>query len=259
MCVPGEFHLSSIQCPGWLGGVRPWSPGVCDIGGDTSPHRARCGAAAAVRLQPAAMAGRITKILLVLAILQHTLRADAQSAQTTAEVLTQHEEQRSQMTWLARAGKITKILVVLGILQYTVRMDLPSVKDTEELLRQHEKERILEMTRQLMMEQRMQKQSGLTPGRVLLLACQEWWFWVSAEILLVLFGIYWLPRQRSSDCDDGSQWETSTSAQEQVEEEEKDWKDDPDSYDTTEKPPNKSWALWRICWRDTPVAVGSSD
>lgn len=118
-------------------------------------------------------------------------------------------------------------------------MDLPSVKVTEELLRQHEKERILEMTRLLMMEKRIQKQSGLTPGRMLLLACQEWWFWVGAEILLVLFGIYWLPRQSSSDCDDGSQWETSTSAQEQAEEEEKDWKNNPDSYDTTEKPPHK--------------------
>lgn len=48
------------------------------------------------------MAGRITKILLVLAILQYGLRADAQTVQTTAEVLTQHEEQRSQMTWLVR-------------------------------------------------------------------------------------------------------------------------------------------------------------
>ncbi|KAL2310403.1 hypothetical protein Nmel_002054, partial [Mimus melanotis] len=164
-----------------------------------------------------AMAGKITRILLVLAILQYGLRADAQAAQTTAEVLTQHEEQHSRMSWLARAGRITKFLVLLGILQYTVRMDLPSVKVTEDLVKQHEKERIVEMAQMLVMEQRMQKQLGFTPGRMLLLVCQEWWFWVAAEILLVFFGIYWLPRQSSSDCEDGSQEETSTSAQEQIE------------------------------------------
>ncbi|XP_039912656.1 uncharacterized protein LOC120749373 isoform X1 [Hirundo rustica] len=182
------------------------------------------------------MAGKITKFLLVLAILQYALRADAQAVKTTAEVLTQYEGQRSQTTWLAKAGRITKILVLLGILQYAVRVDLPSVKVTEEILRQHEKERVMEMTQLLVMEQKMKKQHGLTPGRMLLLACQEWWFWVGAEILLVLFGIYWLPRQRDSDCDDGSQWETSTGAQEQIEE---NCEDNPDSDDPPEKPPDK--------------------
>lgn len=113
------------------------------------------------------------------------------------------------------------------------------MKVTEELLRQHEKERSVEMAQLLVMEQRMQEQHGFTPGRMLLLACQQWWFWVGAEILLVLFGIYWLPRQSSSDCDDGSQWETSTSAQEQIEEEEEDCEDNPDSYDPPEKPLDK--------------------
>ncbi|XP_064559806.1 uncharacterized protein LOC135443476 [Zonotrichia leucophrys gambelii] len=198
------------------------------------------------------MAGKITKILLVLAILQYRLRVDAQATQTRAGVLSLHEEQQSQMSWLTRAGKITKILVLLGILQYAVWMDNSSVKVTEELLRQHEKERIVEMAQLLVME----KQRGLTPGRMLILACQEWWFWVGAEILLLLFGIYWLPRQSSSDWDDGSQWETSTSAQEQTEEKEEDREDNPD---TPEKPPDKRWAPWRIFCRDSPVAVESSD
>ncbi|XP_053827798.1 uncharacterized protein LOC128804230 [Vidua macroura] len=202
------------------------------------------------------MAGKITKILLVLAILQYGLRADAQAVKVMEKVLTQHEEQCNQeMTWLARAGRITRILVLLGILQYAVRVDNPSVKVMEELLKKHEKERIMEMAQLLVME----KQRGPTPGRLLVLACQEWWFWVGAEILLVLFGIYWLPRQSSSDYDDSSQQETSTSAQEQMKEEEKVCEDNPDSYDTPEKPPDKRWALWRIFWRDTPVTVGSSD
>ncbi|XP_072791336.1 uncharacterized protein [Taeniopygia guttata] len=183
-----------------------------------------------------AMAGKITKILLVLAILQHRLRADVQAVKVTENVLTQHEEQHNQeMTWLARAGRISKILVLLGIFQYVVRVNQPPVKVTEELVKQHEKERIVEMARLLLME----KQRGLTPGRLLLLACQEWWFWVGAEILLVLFGLYWLPRQSSSDCDDGSQQETSSSAQEQMKEEENVCEDNPDSYDRPEKPPDK--------------------
>ncbi|XP_068035043.1 uncharacterized protein [Anomalospiza imberbis] len=203
-----------------------------------------------------AMAAKITKILLVLAILQYGLRADAQAVKAVGKALTQQEEQCNQeMTWLARAGRITKILVLLGILQYAMRVDHSSVKVMEELLKQHEKERIVEMAQLLVME----KQHGLTPGRLLVLACQEWWFWVGAEILLVLFGIYWLPRQSSFDYDDGSQQETSTSAQEQMKEEEKVCEDNPESYDTPEKPPDKSWALWRLFWRDTPVAVGSSD
>ncbi|RLW07830.1 hypothetical protein DV515_00003564 [Chloebia gouldiae] len=182
------------------------------------------------------MAGKITQILLVLAILQHGLRADAQAVKVTEEVLTQHEEQYNQeIPWLARAGRITKILVLLGIFQYVVRMNDPPVKVTEELLKQHEKERIVEMAQLLVME----KQRGLTPGGFLLLACQEWWFWVGAEILLVLFGLYWLPRHSSSDCDDGSQQETSTSAQEQMKEEENVCEDNPDSYDMPEKPPDK--------------------
>lgn len=49
------------------------------------------------------MAGRITKILLVLAILQYGLRADAQAVKATEQVLKQHEEQPNQeMTWLVR-------------------------------------------------------------------------------------------------------------------------------------------------------------
>lgn len=39
------------------------------------------------------------------------------------------------------------------------------------------------------MEQRDQETPKLSQGRVLLSACQHWWFWASAKILLMLFGL----------------------------------------------------------------------
>ncbi|XP_019138274.3 uncharacterized protein LOC109143933 isoform X1 [Corvus cornix cornix] len=180
-----------------------------------------------------AMAGRITKILLVLAILQYGLRADAQAVKATEEVLTQHEEQPNQeMTWLAMAASITKILMVAGIFQYTLSVDLPAVKVTEELLRQHEEQRSQEMAKLQKMEHRMEEQR-MQEQSILLSACQQWWFWDCVEIILTLFGIYWLPSQRRAGSDSGSQGKTTWSAQEQMEEE--------------DKPLGKSWALRRIC------------
>ncbi|RMC06280.1 hypothetical protein DUI87_15711 [Hirundo rustica rustica] len=164
------------------------------------------------------MAGKITKFLLVLAILQYALRADAQAVKTTAEVLTQHEGQRSQTTWLAMAGSITKVLMAAGIFQYTLSVDLPAVKVTEELLRQHEEQHSQEMTKLQKMEQRMQEQSRPTQEAMLCSVCQEWWFWSCVKIILTLFGIYWLPSQKRDGSGSGSQKKTPCSAQEQMEE-----------------------------------------
>ncbi|XP_005037327.1 PREDICTED: uncharacterized protein LOC101813459 [Ficedula albicollis] len=164
-----------------------------------------------------AMAGKLTKILLVLAILQHGLRAHAQAAQTKAEVLRQHEEQHSRMTWLAMARSITKVLMAAGIFQYALSVDLPVVKVTEELLRQHEEQRSQEMANLQKMEQRMQEQSRPTQESVLHSACLQWWLWNCVEIILLLFGIYWLPTRKSASYGSGSQEKATCSAQEQME------------------------------------------
>ncbi|XP_064263435.1 uncharacterized protein LOC135293336 isoform X2 [Passer domesticus] len=183
------------------------------------------------------MAGKITKILLVLAILQYGLRADAQAVKATENVLTQHEEQCNQeMTWLlcsvrewlpllpkAMAGSITKALMVASLFQYALNVDLPAVKVTEELLRQHEEQRSQEMAKLQEMERMIQQQSRPTQESVLHSICQQWWFWNCVEMILTLFGIYWLPSQKRAG---------TGSAQEQMEE---------------DKPLDKSWALGKIC------------
>lgn len=127
------------------------------------------------------------------------------------------------------AASITKILTVAGIFQYALSVDLPAVKVTEELLRQHEEQRSQEMAKlqrmeqrmkeQRMQEQRMQEQSRPTQESMLLSACRQWWFWDCVEMILMLFGIYWLPSQRRAGSDSGSWGTTTWSAQEQMEEE----------------------------------------
>ncbi|RLW07657.1 hypothetical protein DV515_00003593 [Chloebia gouldiae] len=165
------------------------------------------------------MAGKITQILLVLAILQHGLRADAQAVKVTEEVLTQHEEPRNQeIPWLAKAESITKVLMVAGIFQYALSADFSAVKVTEELLKQHEEQRSQEMADLQKMEQRMQEQSRPSQEGVLRSVCQQWWFWNCVEIILTLFGIYWMPRQKRAGSGRGSQEKTTCSAQEQMEE-----------------------------------------
>ncbi|KAL9867455.1 uncharacterized protein GJ701_000870 [Geothlypis trichas] len=165
------------------------------------------------------MAGKITKILLVLAVLQYGLRADAQAVQTREEVVTQHEEQRNQgMTWLAMARGITKVLMVVGIFQYALSVDLPAVKVTEELLKQHEEQRSQEMAKLQKMKQRMQEQSRPTQESVLYSVCQQPWFWNCVEMILTLFVIYWMPCQKRSGSGSGSQEKTTCSAREQMEE-----------------------------------------
>ncbi|CAN0149276.1 unnamed protein product [Bubo scandiacus] len=126
---------------------------------------------------------------------------------------------------------ITHILTVLSILQYALRVGDPTDMATQHLLQQREEEQRQEMTWLMEeMEQRSQESHGLAPEGLLLSACQHWWFWVCAEILLVIFGLYWLPRQTSADCDSGSQWGSASSAEEQVEED--DWEGRADPCDT---------------------------
>lgn len=63
---------------------------------------------------------------------------------------------------------------------------------------------------------------------MLLAVCQHWKFWAFAEMLLMLLGIYWLPRQSQADSDgDTEQWSLS-SKDENVEEEKEEKENDED-------------------------------
>ncbi|XP_023790562.1 uncharacterized protein LOC111934635 isoform X1 [Cyanistes caeruleus] len=122
-------------------------------------------------------------------------------------------------------GTFTQVLVVLGALYFMLRADDQTVKVTEELLHQHKEQRRQEMAALLAMQQRQEKARMLkgeqksqemawllemqqrcqklleiAQGSPLLSACQHWWFWASAEMLLTLFGFYWLPRRGRSAC-----------------------------------------------------------
>ncbi|KAJ7407695.1 hypothetical protein WISP_125173 [Willisornis vidua] len=92
------------------------------------------------------------------------------------------------------------------------------------------------------MKQRSREQTGLTQDSMLLSACQHWCFWGSAKIL-ILFEIYWLPRQKISGYDSRSQGETSSSSEEEREEEENEWHGTP------------SWSMEWICQQVTPTSM----
>ncbi|TRZ16436.1 hypothetical protein HGM15179_010687 [Zosterops borbonicus] len=91
-------------------------------------------------------------------------------------------------------------------------------------------------------EQRGQESSRLSQGPMLLSACQHWWFWSSAKILLMLFQLYWLPRQSSTGSDSSSQGGTSSSAEKEREGEEKGQQG------------TFSWTVEWICWGDAPTS-----
>ena len=131
----------------------------------------------------------------------------------------------------AMAVGITHILTVLSIVQYALRVGDRTDAATQDLLQQHEEQQSREMTWLLEeMEQRSQEPRGLLQEGVLLAAGQHWWFWASAETLLILLGLCWLPRQRSADSKSGSQQGSSSSAEREREED--DWEDKADPYDT---------------------------
>ena len=135
---------------------------------------------------------------------------------------------------------LTRILTLLSIAQYALRAGDREDAATQELLRQRKEQQ--EMTWLMeKMEQSSQERRGLAPEGLLLAACQHWWFWASADALLVLFGLYWLPRQSSADGDSGSQWGSSSGAEEQREEDEA-WEGKAEPSDTLggDKPLDKA-------------------
>ena len=124
---------------------------------------------------------------------------------------------------------ITHILTVLSIAQYALRAGEWTDAATRDLLRQREEQQRQQMTWLLEeMEQRSREPRGFAQQGVLLAACQHWWFWASAEtLLLLLFGLYWLPRQRSAGSDGDSQQGSDSGAQP-----EENGQAQPDPYDT---------------------------
>ena len=120
----------------------------------------------------------------------------------------------------AMALGVTHILTVLSILQSMLRVGEWRDVAAQELMQEYEQQQQQEMAWLLEMELKSKEPHGLAHESVLLAACQHWWFWVCAEILLILFGIYWLPRQRSADCDSGSQEGNSSSEEEESDKEE---------------------------------------
>lgn len=77
-------------------------------------------------------------------------------------------------------------------------------------------------------EQRSREPLGFAQQGVLLVARRRWWLWVSAKILLLLFGLYWLPRQRSAGSDGDSQQGSDSGVEEETEEENCQVQPDPD-------------------------------
>lgn len=65
------------------------------------------------------------------------------------------------------------------------------------------------------MEQGSQEPHRHAQEYMLLNACQSWYFWAAAEILLMLFGLYWLPRKERADSGSGNQQGSSSSAAEE--------------------------------------------
>ncbi|XP_074736942.1 uncharacterized protein LOC141948426 [Strix uralensis] len=114
---------------------------------------------------------------------------------------------------------ITRVLTLLSVLQYALRVGDQSDTATQELLQQREEQQRQEMTWLMeQMEHRSQELCVLIPEGVIPAVCQHWWFWASAETLLLLLELYWLCRRRSADGDSGSQRGSSNGAEEKREE-----------------------------------------
>ncbi|XP_049684272.1 inositol 1,4,5-trisphosphate receptor-interacting protein-like 1 [Accipiter gentilis] len=91
------------------------------------------------------------------------------------------------------------LLAVLSIL-WNVRLVGDELdEDTRERMRQREEYLSWKMTQMLQeLEQGTQEQSGFAWGALLFGALQQWQFWVVAGVLLLLFGLCWWLRNRSS-------------------------------------------------------------
>ncbi|PKU40876.1 rna-directed dna polymerase from mobile element jockey- hypothetical protein [Limosa lapponica baueri] len=140
------------------------------------------------------------------------------------------------------AVTIRYILTALSILQYALTVGDQPDATTQDLLRQHEEQQNREMI--WFLEEREQRSQELR-RLYQLVACQNWQFWASAEVLLVLFGLYWLPRQNSTDSESSGQLGSFNSA------EEEEWKEIPDTSDILpqdkshlENEMKRSWGSW---------------
>lgn len=109
----------------------------------------------------------------------------------------------------AMAVGFTQLLTVLSILQAAVRVGYQDDAALQDLHWQQHQQELWEM--HWLQEENWSQE----PQQVVLLtSCQRWWFWACASALLLLFGLYWLPRQRSTNHskngveeETGSDWE----------------------------------------------------
>ncbi|OPJ66530.1 hypothetical protein AV530_016573 [Patagioenas fasciata monilis] len=115
---------------------------------------------------------------------------------------------------------MTHLLTVLSIMQYAVRVGDWTDTAMEEPLQEHEEQRsqmvawmLEEMEWRSQGLQVLAQENGLAQEGVLITVCQYWWVWVSADALLVLFGLCWLHRQRSVGSESTSQQGSSSSAE----------------------------------------------
>ncbi|XP_066837143.1 uncharacterized protein [Anser cygnoides] len=107
---------------------------------------------------------------------------------------------------------VIHLLSVLGLLQLTLKVGDQPDKVTQDLLQEREKMLREEMSWLLLeVEERSKLESGKSTLFMFLAACHHWQFWALAEILLILFGMYWLPRQRQADTNGDSDPRSSTS------------------------------------------------
>ena len=135
---------------------------------------------------------------------------------------------------------IARILTLLSFLQCVQRVGDQEDAATQELLQQREEQQRQEVTWLMeQMEQRSQEPCGLTLEGVLLAACRHWWFWSSAEPLLLLLGLYRLRGRRSADCDSGSQRGRASGADEKREEDDWEGKAEPSHTLGQDKPQDK--------------------
>lgn len=138
------------------------------------------------------MAGIFTQITALLSVFQFLVQTNNQGVQVTVELLQQHEVQHRQ-----------EMSLVLELLWRNEEQHNREMAQVLEMLHREE-QRSQEMALRLEMLQRSQEEPESAQESLWLSACQHWWFWVCAEMLLVLFAAYWLPRHGDPGYDDGS-------------------------------------------------------
>ncbi|CAN8186678.1 unnamed protein product [Coccothraustes coccothraustes] len=145
------------------------------------------------------MGGTFTQLAIVLGVLQFMVQMNDQSLKVTDENL-KVADQTLKVTdqTLKVADQTLKVTDetlkvadhALMVADQTLKVADHTLKVTEEFLKQHEEQHSPKVV--LMLEIEM-------PAWIKV--CQNWWFWASAEVLLMLYGFFWLPRQGTSDYD----------------------------------------------------------